>query len=136
MSRLNVDRKHSFSGRENLAWFFANRKWIRGEGIVEAAWAKRPLPVDDRSSNEAGIRFLLLASKKSYKRAHDRNKIKRWLRAAIHEVPEFAEIEATLSSEGRQAIIMLRISKPVEELKWSSILENMQSIAATLQKRL
>jgi RNase P protein component len=88
MSRphLSVDRQHSLAGRDTLDWFFANRKWIRlgQNSIIECAWAKRALP-----ESESGIRFLLLAPKRSYKRAHDRNKIKRWLRAAIAEVPEF-----------------------------------------------
>lgn len=132
-TRLSVDRRHSLSGRDNLDWFFANRKWVRtgSNSIIECAWAKRLLP-----ESEAGIRFLLLASKRSHKRAHDRNKIKRWLRAAISEIPAFAEIESELSSSREQFLVMMRISKPVRELEWPSILGEVKKIAEYLQKRL
>ena len=138
MSRLTIDRQHSLSGRDNLDWFFANRKWIRvsGNTTIEAAWAKRPLPVDDRLCTEAGIRFLLLAPKRSYKRAHDRNKIKRWLRAAISEVPEFSTLESQLAARGEQLLVMMRISKPIGELKWPSILAEVGKISRYLEKRL
>ena len=135
---ISVDRKHSLAGRETLAWFFANRKWIRiaardgsHQAMVESAWAKRPLP-----GSEANIRFLLLAPKRSYKRAHDRNKIKRWLRAAITEVERFVQLEEKLHSSGEQLLVMFRISKPIADVKWPIILDDMQTIAEQLRKRI
>ncbi len=85
---------------------------------------------------EAGIRFLLLASKRSHKRAHDRNKIKRWLRAAIAEVHEFSTLETQLAARGEQVLVMMRISKPVREVKWDEVVENVRRIAEHLKKRL
>src|SRR5436305_14477687 len=107
MPRLTLNRSHSLSGKRNLDWFFANRKWIRtaGHSIIEAAWAVRDLP-----ENEPAIRFLLLASKRNYKRAHDRNQVRRWLRAAIAEIPEFPVIEESLAQNGKQLLVMMRIS--------------------------
>jgi ribonuclease P protein component len=134
MSRahLSVDRNHSLSGRDTLDWFFANRKWIRlgQNSFIECAWAKRPLP-----ESEEGVRFLLLAPKRSYKRAHDRNKIKRWLRAAIAEVPEFSSLETELTLQNEQLLVMLRISKPIREVQWDEILEETNRISGLLKKR-
>lgn len=133
MKRLSVDRHHSLSGRDTLDWFFTNRKWIRlgQNSIIECAWAKRPLP-----ETEAGIRFLLLAPKRSYKRAHDRNRIKRWLRAAIAEVPEFSTLESELTARDEQVLVMMRISKPIRDVKWAQILDEVHVIAGQLAKRL
>jgi ribonuclease P protein component len=135
MSRpnLSVDRRHSLSGRDTLDWFFANRKWIRlgQNAILESAWAKRPMP-----ESEAGIRFLLLAPKRSYKRAHDRNKIKRWLRAAIAEVPEFSSLESQLTDQGEQVLVMMRISKPIRDVKWAQILDETAKMCDLLKKRI
>ena len=129
---LLVDRKHSLSGRDTLDWFFANRKWVRlgQNSIIECAWAVRVLP-----ESEAGIRFLLLAPKRSYKRAHDRNKIKRWLRAAIAEVPEFSALETQLMDRSEQVLVMMRISKLIRDVKWAQILDETNRISELLMKR-
>ncbi len=137
MKRLSVDRKHSLAGRDTLDWFFANRKWIRlgQHSIIECAWAKRPLPEASPELREAGIRFLLLAPKRSYKRAHDRNKIKRWLRAAIAEVPEFSMLETGLTSRGEQVLVMMRIAKPIRDVKWGMIVSDIHTVAIEIMKR-
>lgn len=85
---------------------------------------------------EAGIRFLLLAPKRSYKRAHDRNKIKRWLRAAIAEVPEFSALEMLLTSRGEQVLVMMRIAKPIRDVKWAQILDETNRVGEALNKRM
>jgi RNase P protein component len=139
-SMLAIDRRHSFSGQKNLDWFFANRKWVRmgiiasakgvpSKSIVEAAWSSRPL-----SEGEAGVQFLLLAPKRNYKHAHDRNKIRRWLRAAVAEVELFAHIEDRMLDNSRQLIVMMRISKPLSSLSWSAILDDVHTIAERLSE--
>ncbi len=146
MERLSVDRRHSLSGRDTLDWFFANRKWIRlgQNSIIECAWSKRSLPeasstIPEASptaqESESAIRFLLLAPKRSYKRAHDRNKIKRWLRTAIAEVPEFPSLESQLLSRNEQVLVMMRISKPIRDVKWVQIVEEMKRVVELLMKR-
>lgn len=84
---------------------------------------------------EAGVRILLLASKRSYKLAHDRNKIRRWLRAAITQTEAFPQIEETMLARGEQLIIMLRISKPVRAVQWDAIVSDVHTIAVHLTKR-
>ena len=130
--RITPDRQHTLGGKKNLDWFFANRKWIRtaGNSVVEAAWAKRDLP-----EGETAIRFLFMAAKKSYKRAHDRNQIKRWLRAAITEVAGYANVERVMAEKNQQILVMLRISKAMEDVSWDSILTEVRLIAEHLQKR-
>lgn len=138
MAHLTLDRKHSLAGRKNLDWFFANRKWIRTSSlaVIECAWAKRPLPME-----EASVRILLLASKRSYKLAHDRNKIRRWLRAAITETEEFSQLEATMlsraddRSSAEQLLLMMRISKPIRAVQWDVIVNDIHTIATHLAKR-
>lgn len=131
-SRLTLNRPHSLRGKNNLDWFFKNRKWIRTSSLVvtECAWAKRSLPI-----GEAGIRILLLAAKRSYKRAHDRNKIRRWLRAAIAETEEFSQLEETMLSRGEQLLIMMRISKPIRSVQWDAVASDVHTIAVHLAKR-
>ena len=132
MARISLDRPHALRGKKTLEWFFANRKWVRTAklNVVECGWAQRPIP-----ENEPALRFLIIASKRSYKRAHDRNKIKRWLRAAVAEVPEFVLLESSLAEHELQLLIMLRISKPMTSVKWPDIVSDMQSIASHLTKR-
>ncbi len=129
---LTLSRSHSFSGKKNLDWFFANRKWIRTSALslTECCWARRPLP-----EGEAGIRFLLLAPKRSYKLAHDRNKIRRWLRAAITATEEFSQLEATMLARDEQLLLMMRISKPIRTMRWDAIVSDVHTIAALMTKR-
>lgn len=130
--RLSLDRDHALRGTKTLDWFFANRKWIRTAKlqVVECAWAERPLP-----EGEAPVRFLILAAKRSYKRAHDRNRIKRWLRAAVNQVPAFAELESYVKEHGVQVLIMMRISKPIRDLEWPVIVSDVERIAEHLSRR-
>jgi ribonuclease P protein component len=131
-TRITFDRRHSLSGKKNLDWFFANRKWVRtaGNTLIEAAWATRELP-----EGEAGLRILILASKRSHKHAHDRNRIKRLLRATIPEVEDFARIETEMNGSGKQLLLMLRISRSVEEVAWEDVVREMRAIGEHLVKR-
>jgi ribonuclease P protein component len=128
-----MDRRHSLSGTKTLEWFFANRKWVRSSRltIVECCWALRPLP-----EGEPSVRFLVMAPKRSYSRAHDRNRIKRWLRAAVTETPAFLEIESTVQTQARQLLIMLRVSKPLAALSWHGIADDVLTVAVSLTKRI
>jgi ribonuclease P protein component len=132
MTRISLDRPHALRGKKTLEWFFANRKWVRTArlSIVECGWAERPLP-----EGEAAIRFLILASKRSYKKAHDRNKVKRWLRAAVAEIESLPSLESTLAERHIQLLIMLRISRPLASVKWPEIISDLEAIAAHLSKR-
>jgi ribonuclease P protein component len=132
MTRISLDRPHALRGKKTLEWFFANRKWVRSArlSVVECGWAIRPLPED-----EVAIRFLVLASKRSYKRAHDRNKIKRWLRAAVSETAEWVALESSLALRGQQLVIMLRISKPLPSVKWQDVLIDMRAVTEHLATR-
>jgi len=131
-ARLSLDRGHTLRGDKTLDWFFANRKWIRTAKlqVVECGWAERPLP-----ELESSVRFLILAPKRSYKRAHDRNRVKRWLRAAVNQSPVFAELESSLTEQGLQLLIMLRISKPLTTLLWETIMADVSAIGNHLMQR-
>ncbi len=129
-ARVTIDRRHSLNGRITLEWFFKNRRWLRRASVtaVEAAWAKRPLP-----ESEVPLRFLLLVSKKTHKAAHERNKIRRWLRAAIAETGSFSGIEESARARNEQIVIMMRVSLAVRELKWELILNDVQETARALE---
>ena len=131
--RLSLDRDHALRGSKTLEWFFANRRWVRTAKlhVVECSWAERPLP-----ESEAPVRFLILAPKRSYKRAHDRNRIKRWLRAAVNQVSAFAELESCVKERVVQILIMMRISKPIREIDWVTIVSDVESIAEHLWRRI
>ena len=131
LPHVTIDRQHSFSGKKNLDWFFANRRWVRitRSNLVEAAWAVRELPLE-----EAPLRFLFLAPKRFYKPAHDRNKIRRLLRAAIAEEGIFAAIEQGMHDRNQQLLVMMRITKPIMSVKWEQVLDDVRRIAGKLSE--
>jgi ribonuclease P protein component len=117
VKRISPDRSHTLRGQRNLEWFFKNRTWLRvSERSVHVAFAVRPRP-----EAEASIQFLFIAAKRDMRRAHDRNRAKRWLRAAVHSIELFATIEHRLEGEvvgeqgsgleARQLLVMLRLTR-------------------------
>jgi ribonuclease P protein component len=102
-------------GKRNLDWFFQNRKWISlKDRSVQVGYALRPLP-----EGESPIQFLLVATKRDMKRAHDRNRAKRWLRAAILETPDFGDLEHQLPP--LQLILMLRVAVHPDRIEYSAV---------------
>lgn len=126
---VTPDRDHTLRGRRSLEWFFSNRRWVRLQSpVLRVAYALRPLP-----EGESAIQFLILASKRDMKRAHDRNRAKRWIRAAIAQTPSFAQIERQFPS--RQALIMLHCAVTPDSIKYSDILAAVTEAAEAVVRR-
>lgn len=128
--RLTADRRHTLRGKRTLDWFFQNRRWLRIESrAVRAAYALRPL-----SEGDTPIQFLLIASKRDMKRAHDRNKTKRWLRAAIVDTPMLGDIERRMGD--LQLLLLLQVSAPPSQMDYEQIRSAVSSVAMTLATKL
>ena len=125
-SRLSADRQHTLRGKRTLDWFFQNRRWIKlADRRIQCAYALRELPAD-----QAALQFLFVASKRDMKRAHDRNKAKRWLRAAVVETEAFSQFVDTLGD--RQLLVMFRVVVKPQEISYSDIFTQMRIAAEKL----
>ena len=73
-------------------------------------------------------------SKKLYKRAHDRNQYKRWLREAyrIQKMPVLEHLE----SKNQRVAIFFILFKRIENPKFALIESEIQSLLARLMKKL
>ena len=118
-TRVAPDRAHTLSGRDDLAWFFQHRRWMRsksGPVSVDCCWATRPKP-----AGEPALRMLFLATKRDHRRAHDRNRMRRWMRAAVLETPALAALEQAMQARELQLLVMFRISRPRAEVAWANV---------------
>jgi ribonuclease P protein component len=129
MGRLSVHRENTLRGREAIAWFFANKRNLRlpQGSVLRAAWARKD------GSPAPGITFLIAVSKRTAKRAHDRNQLKRWIRAAIAETPEWYELEQALKASNTQLFLLFSpLGPPSAAVNWGSI-QNAVKSAALIQ---
>ncbi|MFI5264691.1 MAG: ribonuclease P protein component [Candidatus Kapaibacterium sp.] len=100
---------------------FANRKSLTRSGnqttTISSIYYLRELP----EASEP-ILFLLHAPKKFIKPAHERNKLKRWMREAIRKNEELEKIREILSEKKQQALLLLRSDfKPSKDHAWNQI---------------
>lgn len=126
---LSVNRANTLRGREAIAAFFAQKRNIRlPQGcVLRAAYTSQP-------SEEPGLRFLIVVSKRIAKRAHDRNQLKRWVRAAIAEIPAFSEIDEQARASGQLITLLLSpTAPPSKSVNWESIVRTMEIIAQKTQ---
>jgi RNase P protein component len=134
---LTADRLHTLRLKRDLDWFFDNKRRLTGcrTKVVEAAWSRRPIP-----EGRCAIQFLFLAPKRHIRLAHDRNKIKRWLREAVGAIPQFTEIERVADTSNLQIILMLRVLRgPTSAIgdrvvDWSAIASDVERIGTALLK--
>jgi ribonuclease P protein component len=83
------------------------------------------------------ILFLLHAPKKIIKQAHERNKLKRWMREAIRKNEEFQMIKEILSEKKLQALLLLRSDfKPSKDHAWQQIEADISIVTKRLMKNL
>jgi ribonuclease P protein component len=129
ISPISVNRANTLRGREAIAAFFAQKRNIRlpNECVIRAAYTSQP-------SADPGLKFIIVVSKRIARRAHDRNQLKRWVRAAIGQIPLFAEIDAHARDAGRELILLISPSAaPSKSVNWESILSSVQATAEKTQ---
>jgi ribonuclease P protein component len=127
---VTLDRAHTLRGKRNLDWFFANRRWLRlPDRLLHVAYAIRPLPEAERA-----IQFLLIAAKRDMKRAHDRNRSKRWLRAALTNTVQLSELEIEMMARSQQLLVMIRVSSPPSSTNFANVSAATSTAIAQLLK--
>lgn len=126
MLRLQRDIDALMAGRKPLA--IAGRK----TNVLSAFYFLRELPPD-----EPPILFLLHAPKRIARPAHDRNKLKRWMREAIRQSDEMKNVYEKLQGEKKQTLILIRATmSPSSDCNWNQIEEDIRIIADSLIKKL
>lgn len=130
-SRTRVDRARVLRSRKEIEQFFKEKRWLTTRNSkVQAAYAIWPA-----EEGKDSLQFLFLVTKRNVPKAHDRNQLKRWLRAAVHEVGGFEAIAQQMQNENRRLILMLTISTSPEEIDWGVVLSDVRNIETALLKR-
>jgi ribonuclease P protein component len=125
MLRLQRDIDALFAARKTLA------RTGRDTATLSSQYLLRELP-----ENESPILFLLHAPKKNVRRAHERNKLKRWLREAIRRSDEMKKTFARLKEKNIQALVVIRASAPPsKKCSWDVIESDIPKIALLLEER-
>jgi len=118
--------------KKDIDELFAKRKSLVRSGnqtsSLSSIYVLRPL--DGQTDS---LLFLLHAPKKFIKQAHERNKLKRWMREAIRKNEEIEKIKGILAEKNLQALILVRADfKPSKEHGWRQIKEDIQIIGRKL----
>ena len=81
--------------------------------------------------------FLLHAPKKFIKQAHERNKLKRWMREAIRKNEEIEKIKGIVAEKNMQLLLLVRADfRPSKEHGWQQIEDDIRIITKHLIKKL
>src|SRR5687767_8288888 len=91
-TRTRVNRARILRSRKEIEQFFKEKRWLTTRSSrVQAAYAIWPA-----KEGEESLQFLFVVTKRNVPKAHDRNQLKRWLRAAAHETQEFESVAAKM----------------------------------------
>jgi ribonuclease P protein component len=89
------------------------------------------------SENVEPILFLLHAPKKFIRQAHERNKVKRWMREAMRKDEEFKTIKELLLEKKLQVLLLIRADfKPSKDHGWQQIEEDIRIIVERISVKL
>lgn len=98
--------------------------------VTSGKYLLRELP----EANAPVILFLYHAPKKLIKPAHERNKLKRWMREAVRISQEMNAMGDTLHEKNIQLLLLLRITTPPSaKCNWQHITEDIRSISGKLR---
>ena|SRR2546430_169230 len=123
--RLRKDIDELFAGRRSLA------RSGNQTATISSLYFLRPLLEDDEP-----LLILFHAPKKNIPKAHERNKVKRWMREAVKQNEELSRIESALKEKNKQVLLLLRGDfKPSKEHSWQEIRSDINIIAGSLGKK-
>jgi ribonuclease P protein component len=107
---------------------FASGKRLRHDGKIRARYIVR-----ENGKNDLSILFLFVVPKKFVRPAHERNKIKRWLREAIQNSDVLDELAQLLQENKKQMLIALRVETPPSaRMNWNIISDEVGEIGRKL----
>lgn len=117
--RLSIHRGNTLRGRTTITEFFDTKVNLRLETRqpIRAAYS-----IQYETFAEERLVFLIMTSKRVAKRAHDRNQLKRWLRAGIAENPRYAELRDQLAFGHMTATLLLTPTlAPGPDMNWPRV---------------
>ena len=122
--------------QKDIDELFGKRKHLVRSGnqttTLSSIYYLRPL-----TEKSEPILFLLHAPKKIIKQAHERNKLKRWMRDAIRKNEEFQLVREFLSEMKLQVLLLLRADfKPSTGHAWLQIEEDISIVTKRLMKNI
>ena len=126
MIRLQKDIDELFGGRKSLV------RSGNQTTTLSSIYILRQVP-----DSAEPILFLLHAPKKFIKAAHERNKLKRWMREAVRKNEELEKIKEILSGKKQQALLLIRADfRPSKDHAWQQIETDISIIIKRLMKNL
>lgn len=122
--------------QKDIDELFGKRKSLVRSGnqtrTLSSIYYIRPL-----SEKTEPILYLLHAPKKFIKQAHERNKLKRWIREAIRKNEEIGKITELLAEKNMQVLLLVRADfRPSKEHSWQQTEDDIRMITKHLMKKL
>jgi len=98
--------------------------------VISGKYLLRELP----EPNAPALLLLYHAPKKFTKPAHERNKLKRWMREAVRISDQMKNVSELVEGNSKQLLILMRITQPPsKDCNWQHISEDIRSIAEKLR---
>ncbi|HYM21275.1 MAG TPA: ribonuclease P protein component [Candidatus Kapabacteria bacterium] len=114
--------------RHDIDELFARGKRLRYDGKIGVRYI-----VLENSSDAHPLLFLLVTPKRYIRKAHERNKLKRWLREVVRNSESMEKLAMQLQNANRQMIVSLFIrEKPSARMNWDVIRREVEDIAQQL----
>lgn len=109
---------------------FRGGRRLKHSGTFAARYAIRELP-----AGAGPLLFLFIVPKRFVRRAHERNRIKRWMREAFIASEAFQALTASLTGSTRQYLVSIRVDKaPSAEMHWGVIKPEIETIVEAVAK--
>jgi ribonuclease P protein component len=123
--RLQKDISELFSARRSLA------RAGKQTSTISSLYQIRDSHSDDT------ILFLFHIQKKIAPKAHDRNKLRRWIRESVRASETIQEMDTHLKEKKQQVLLLLRADfKPSPGHSWNEIKNDVEIIFTLLQKKI
>ena len=118
--------------RRDLDALFARAKRVRsGNRYLQVRVLFR-----EKTTSRA-TQYLFVAPKRTIRPAHERNTIKRWLREAVRTSMIEKQLQATLSENNIEALILIRVNEPPSaRMNWDVVVSEVQTAFEGIGKML
>ena len=101
--------------------------------VVSGKYLLRELP----EPNAPALLLLYHAPKKFTKPAHERNKLKRWMREAVRISDQMKNVSELVEGNSKQLLILMRITQPPsKDCNWQHIEGDVKKIGEVLMTKL
>ena len=134
LPRISASRSQVVRGDKSLDWLFKNKRQIRPTKPFQILSASFAI---ETPSEHPGLVFLFQVTKRDIPEAHDRQKVKRWLREAIRRSEDLQVIALNARKKLSRTHLALRIKeKPGPKVNWPAILADVELAGSALRVQL